>query len=173
VAIARGVIQPLSLDLIDPSAARRLAYRSRVALPRTYWLLAVELGGAAPAVERATRELASLMTTSGAAEMMTLEPAQRETLTRRLRDFGRSEDDPAAAIVRISVLPSDTPAALRSLSAAGAEAIIARAGCGVVYGSWFDDPGPDLAGSVRRMRGELSGRQAQVVIEHASAAAED
>jgi glycolate oxidase FAD binding subunit len=169
MTIARGVIQPLSLDLIGPPAARRLSSGSR-AEPGDAWLLAVELGGSPAAVERATREIMLLMTAGGSPEVTALERHQREAFSRALRDFGRTLEDPAAAIVRVSVLPSDSAVAVTSLIAAGADAVIARAGCGVCYGYWSGEPGASFAVTVERLRSELAALAAQVVVERASPA---
>jgi glycolate oxidase FAD binding subunit len=172
--IARSPLQPLTLDLIGPPTAQRLTAESRAEPGADAWVLAVELGGSPAAVERTTRELVLLATAGGSPEVTALEAEQRETLMRRLRDYGRSEEDPAAAILRASVLPSETVQAIHAVEAvAGADrpAVIVRAGSGVVYSYWERAAMPRLAIIVEGLRGRVGRIGGTVVVERMPAGA--
>lgn len=172
--VSRSPLQPLSLDLIGPPAAQRLVEGSRAEPAAEAWLLAMELGGSAAAVERMTRELVLIATAGGSPEVTALEPGQREQMMRRIRDYGRSADDPAALILRASVLPSDTPAVVRAIAGArgGSEpAVIVRAGSGVVYSYWGEGAAAragEIAAALRAAAAPLGGT---VVVERAPDAA--
>ncbi|MGH2589051.1 MAG: FAD-binding oxidoreductase, partial [Dehalococcoidia bacterium] len=172
--IARGPLQPLTLDLIGPPAARRLTVESRTEPGADAWMLAAELGGSPAAVERTTRELVLLATAGGSPEVTALEAGQRETLMRRLRHYGRAEEDPAAAILCASVLPSETAQAIRAVQEiAGADrpAVIARAGSGVVYSYWEQAATSRLATIVEGLRDRIGRMGGTVVAERMPAGA--
>ncbi|MGE0541270.1 MAG: FAD-binding oxidoreductase, partial [Dehalococcoidia bacterium] len=99
-------LQPLSLDLIGPPAAHRLTSGVIADRAAHQWLLVIELGGPEQVVERTERELMSMAPTTGATAVTSLTGPQGERLRQRIRDYGRSTDDLAPWIVRLSVLPS-------------------------------------------------------------------
>jgi glycolate oxidase FAD binding subunit len=168
VEINRGHILPLTLDLIGPPAARRLSADSRAEPSEDAWLLAAELGGTTAGVERATRDLVHLLTAAGSPEVTALERGQRDRLLRRLRDYGRSPEDPAAMILRLSVLPSEVALAVAALQRVEQplSSIICRAGSGTVYAYWDGPDGLPAATMVEGLRRTLP-PMAGVVVEKA------
>jgi glycolate oxidase FAD binding subunit len=172
VAVNRGQVQPLTLDMIGPPAARRLSADSRAEPADGAWLLAAELGGTAAGVERATRDLVHRLTAAGSPEVTALEAGQRERLLQRLRDFGRSPEDPAGLILRLSVLPSEVRTAVQALEGGPQlpDSIICRAGSGMVYGYWETIDAPSAATMAEGARRALAPSAGAVVVEKAPAA---
>jgi FAD/FMN-containing dehydrogenase len=149
-------------------AARRLAPESRAELDESAWLLAAELGGPAPAVERAAREIVHLATAAGSPRVTEVEDGHRVTFMRRLRDHGRTPEERAALILRVGVLPSDAPLAARALATSGGDvppAVIVRAGSGVVYGYWERCADPAVV--VRAVRAGIERLGGALVVERA------
>ena len=170
LAVSGGKLQPLTLDLIGPPAARRLTSASRAEPAEDAWLLAAELGGSPGAVERTTRELVHMATAAGSSEVTALERGQRESLLNGLRDYGRTVENPATMILRASVLPSDLPAAVRAFeqAARGARpAVIVRAGSGVAYSYWGGESATQGDTIVREVRAALAPIGGSIVIERA------
>ncbi len=99
-------------------------------------LLLVELAGDEAAVERDARELGD---TVGA------EPTRPDALV-RLRGLQGGGFGPGGVRVRVSVLPTRVPEALRALGAAGA-ATFAYPGSGLVFARFSLEPGADGAGA--------------------------
>lgn len=171
LAVLNSPLAPLSLDLIGPPAAAALTAGCRAEPAAGHWLLAAELGGAPAAVERTTRELVLLSAGGGSPEVTALELGQRTELTRRIRDYGRSLDDPATLILRLSVLPSEGELAVRAVQAASAgeaaPAMIVRPASGAVLSYW-DDGWTARAGTLTaRLRDALRPIGGTVVVEHA------
>jgi glycolate oxidase FAD binding subunit len=167
--INRGHVQPLTLDLIGPPAARRLSADSRAEPADGAWLLAVELGGTAAGVERATRDLVHMMTGAGSPEVTALELGQRERLLQRLRDFGRSPEDLAGVILRLSVRASEVAAAVRALARAtpSPDSVICRAGSGTICGYWEEIGAQAAITMVEGVRRALAPPAGSVVVEKA------
>jgi glycolate oxidase FAD binding subunit len=170
--VARGRLQPLTLDLISPPVAGRLTHESRAERSDDTWLLAAELGGDHPTVERATRELTSMAMAGGSTGVTALEAPARERLMQRLRDFGRSAEDPASWILRMTVLPSETAEAIRAVQSEAGDpqpSIIARAGSGVVYIYWDEVEDGRGVTMVRRVRELIAHLDGSAVVERAPA----
>jgi glycolate oxidase FAD binding subunit len=174
VAVARSRLQPLTLDLIGPAAARPLAAAGGVEPPPDAWLLLAETGGAPAVVERTVRDLTLMAKNGGSSQVTGVEEPQRERLMQRLRDYGRSVDDPADWIIRLSVLPSETMAAIEAIHAeAGGPtaAIIVRAGSGIVYCCRAADESTRGDTMVARLRERIGRIGGSVVVERVPAAA--
>ncbi|HEY8491689.1 MAG TPA: FAD-binding oxidoreductase [Dehalococcoidia bacterium] len=163
---------PMSLDLVGPHASRLLTEETRSEPGEAAYVLAAELGGPRRAVERMGRDLVREATAGGSREVTYLEREQRNAFWRRVRDFGRSEADPADMIVKLAVRPTEVPAAVAAAHRAGEHAgltpaVIARAGNGAVYTYWRS-PEPEalaaaaagLAEAARQMRGAAVVEQA-------------
>lgn len=171
MSVAGSRLAPLSMDLIGPPAAHRLTSGMIADLAAHQWLLAVELGGPEPVVERMQREVRSIARAAGASEVASLTGPQWERFGRRAGNYGRSTDDPAAWIIRLSVLPSETAqaiAALRTVAGVSLPPIIARPGSGVVYCYVPDIDVPIAVSIVNRLRERIDG---SVVVEEAPATA--
>lgn len=169
--VARSPLQPLSLDLIDPTAARSLPVAARAQPEADVWLLAVEAGGPRPVVERIIRELKQIAVRAGAFEVSTAEGTQRERFTQGLRDFGRSDDGRADWIVRVSVLPSavgDTIAVVRNETRESPRGIIAQAGSGILFCFGGEAGAGRLPALVRELRRRIVPAGGSVVVERAS-----
>ncbi len=110
--ILRGVLQPQSLDLLNPAAARILGLEG--------FVLSIETGGNPAVIERYQAELAS---------MGRLEAAAPD-LAARLREFTPAflDTHPEGAVVRISRTLSEV---LEAAALPGP--VVARAGNGVAY----------------------------------------
>jgi glycolate oxidase FAD binding subunit len=177
-AVALGVttspLQPLSLDVLSPTAARRLTAGGSDESAATMWLLAVELGGPAAAVERTTRELVQMAAAGGSADVTALDGGRREALAARLRDYGRGSDTQSTLILRAAVLPSQAPAAAEAIAGgAGAlppPAVVVRAGSGVVLCFWDDALPAPAAASVRAMRDAIGRLGGSLIVERAPVA---
>lgn len=117
-AILKSVLQPAAIDLLNPQAA---AY-----LKRAGYILAIQAGGNAAAVERYDRELRALSNT------IVLEPPEAAEYWRGIQNFAESflQTREDAAIARVSCTLMQVKDAIESLPVAA----IARAGSGVCYG---------------------------------------
>jgi glycolate oxidase FAD binding subunit len=171
LAVTTSRLQPLTLDLIGPPAARRLAADAGGQPGGETWLLAAELGGPSAAVERTRRELVQMAAAGGSPEVTALEDAERGRMLQRLRDYGRSTDDPAALILRAAVLPSQVPdtvgAVTRAAGPLPAPAVIVRAGSGVVFSYWEDVSTVQATRIVPQLRAEISRLGGTLVVERA------
>jgi glycolate oxidase FAD binding subunit len=167
MTVAGSRLQPLSLDLIGPPVSHRLTSGVMSDLAAHQWLLVVELGGPQPVVERTKRELMSIAPAAGASQVASLTGDQRERLQQRIRDYGRSTDDPAAWIVRLSVLPTETAQAIeavRETADGSLPPIIARPGSGVVYCYLLDGDSSIAISMIKRLRERIDG---SVIVEQA------
>ncbi len=110
--VLRSVLQPQSLDLLNPAAAARMG--------ESGFLLSIQAGGNRPVVDRYQRELAALGPLAEAAPEWTV----------RLREFTPSflEEHPEGAVVRVSSTLEAGPALLETPAPA-----VLRAGSGVAY----------------------------------------
>jgi glycolate oxidase FAD binding subunit len=112
--ILRGVLRPLALDLLSPSAAARLARRG--------YLLALRAGGSCTVIERYARELAGSERLTGIDE---------EKFWIQIREFTPDylKRQPNGIVLRLSTTLIDVCPLLRTVSGAA----IARAASGVTY----------------------------------------
>jgi glycolate oxidase FAD binding subunit len=118
--ILRSQLQPAAIDLLNPRAA---------GLKESAFVLAIEAGGNAPAMERYEREFTAM----GAMRM----PAGPDaTLWRAVREFTPRflEEHPRGAVVRVSCTLKELGTVMQSISGPA----IARAGSGICY-AYFDD----------------------------------
>jgi glycolate oxidase FAD binding subunit len=112
--ILRGVLQPVAMDLLNPSAVQGLG--------RKGWVLAIGVSGNEAVLRRYSRELADGETVEGEAERTFWEYV-REYTPRFLAAH------PEGVMVRSSLVLSEMEAALQQLPGA----VVARAGNGVCY----------------------------------------
>ena len=113
--IRKSVLQPASLDLLNPAAAQRLGLVSS-------WIVSFQTGGNAAVIERYQRELKAFG-----------HPAEApEGLLGLIREFIPSflATTPDGVVLRASCLLAQVP----DLCAAWKAPAVARAGTGVVYG---------------------------------------
>ncbi|HWB96670.1 MAG TPA: FAD-binding oxidoreductase [Bryobacteraceae bacterium] len=117
-AIQKSVMQPEALDVLNPAAAAMAG--------RDGWLLALQVGGNGPAIERYTREVAAWG--SGA----TLDGPEESAFWRNIQDFVPRflDTHPEGAVGRVSCTLKEVPGVMDSTTAP----LVARAGSGVVYG---------------------------------------
>lgn len=110
--VLRSVLQPQSLDVLNPAAAERMG--------ESGFLLSIQAGGNGAVVDRYQRELAALGPLSEAAPAWTV----------RLREFTPAflEEHPEGAVVRVSCTLEGGLALLESRAPA-----VLRAGSGVAY----------------------------------------
>lgn len=118
LAIVNSSFGATAVELAGPQAAAELTRRPTAGGEPAggEWLLAVFLTGLAAAVERKRREIEAILHATGAMTVTGLGDAQSQQLYARLRDYGRSQEHPAALILRCSVLPSEVAQAVRQLS---------------------------------------------------------
>ncbi|HEX7358967.1 MAG TPA: FAD-binding oxidoreductase [Bryobacteraceae bacterium] len=110
-AILRGVLQPLTVDLLSPSAAARDGY-----------VLAVRAGGSKAVLERYARELN---------EAEAIEGREEDAFWERVREFTPTflARHPEGMVLRVSTTLGDLAAVMRTAPGA----TIARAATGVAY----------------------------------------
>ncbi len=110
--VLRSVLQPQSLDLLNPAAAARMG--------KSGFLLSIQAGGNRAVVDRYQRELAAL------GPLSEVDP----NWTARLREFTPAflEEHPEGAVVRLCSTLETAPALLESPAPA-----VIRAGSGVAY----------------------------------------
>ncbi len=111
--ILASVLQPTSLDVLNPSAAARLGLDAQ-------WTLALEAAGTDTVLARYRRELPAF------------QPAPTNFFS-QVREFTPAflAEHPAGSVLRLSAKLQDLPAHLSALPAS--TSIIARAGSGVAY----------------------------------------
>ena len=128
--ILKSVLQPASIDLLNPAAAALLGW--------TGYTLAVEAGGGAAVIDRYERELRAM----GPLRI------GDEDAVRSIREFTPRffAKRPDAAVARIAFTLTQLAATIESIGAP----VLARAGSGVCY-AYFDKPeaAADAAGRVR------------------------
>jgi glycolate oxidase FAD binding subunit len=131
-ALLASQLVPTAVDVADAAAAAALGLNGEGAL------LAVRCEGPAAAVERTARDVQSLASERGGRAPATLDAAATEDFWRRVADFAQvAELAPDEAVLKLSVIPTDVPAALAGLAdAAGAAGLraarLAHAGTGIV-----------------------------------------
>lgn len=120
--IIASVLQPSSLDLLNPAAGATLGNRA--------WLLAVRAGGNAAVIDRYERELARF------ADSVAFNGAQHDTLWNHLEEFTPQflEKRPDGAVVRASCTLKELEAVMESFEVPS----VARAASGVCYG-YFEE----------------------------------
>jgi glycolate oxidase FAD binding subunit len=145
--ILAGVLQPVSLDLLNPIAGATLGRRQ--------WLLAIRAAGNGAAVDRYEHELASF------ADGVAFEGARQDTLWTHVREFTPRYlfHNPNGAVVRVSCTLKELGDVMESFDGAA----MARAGSGVCYG-YFDSA--DAAAAWLKAS---SARGAKAVIEFSPA----
>lgn len=126
-AILRSPLQPVAIDLLNPLAAS--------AMGRQGYLLAIQAGGNAMAIDRYERELAAM----GALTIPTLEDA---AFWRTLQDFTPRflETHPDGAVARVSCTLKELKTVMLSISGPA----VARAGSGICY-AYFEQTGEAAA----------------------------
>ena len=112
-AVLTSVLQPLSIDLFNPAAARRLGY--------SRYLLAIQVGGSERVIGRYTKELSDASFIEGEAETKFWESV-REFAPRFMADHSQG------AVAKVS----RTLQAIGDLISAN-EPVVARAGSGICY----------------------------------------
>jgi glycolate oxidase FAD binding subunit len=135
-AILTSVLLPAAIDLLNPAAAATLGYSG--------YLLAIQAGGNASAIERYARELAAF----GAA--VTLEGPAEAAFWRSIQDYAPRflDTHPDGTIVRVSCTLKDLQPLVESIQAP----LVARAGSGLAYGHFKapEDAASWAAEAVRR-----------------------
>jgi glycolate oxidase FAD binding subunit len=121
-----SMLHPMAMDLLNTQAAQHLGFD----LPAKYSLL-VEMGGNRPLMDRYQREFEQLVSGSGA-ELMSLVDEAAVSLWRSIRELTPTvlHAQPNAVVLRVSGLPA---ALARIFEAAGARAVLVRAGVAVAY----------------------------------------
>jgi glycolate oxidase FAD binding subunit len=175
---ALGVVNspcgPTAVEVAGPPIAQRLAAGSPEAnaKPSGDWLVAVFVSGLPAQVERQTREIARILEAGGSRQVAALKHAPGERSFSRLRDYGRSAEDPSAVILRCAVLPSEVPEAVRRLEAAAGDVawggLIASPGAGLVRTFWSTAP-PDFVSLLPRLRAALATLTGTVLVERCPA----
>lgn len=122
--VLKSVLQPASLDLLNPPAAATLGHSA--------WLLVLRVGGNAALIERYEREFGRL----GSGAALDGEPAA--LLWRHIEEFTPHflVERPEGAVVRASCTLKEVEHVMESLP----DLAVARAGSGVCYG-YFADTG--------------------------------
>ncbi len=129
----RAAAQPAMLEVVGPDVARRLAARTRSDPDEAAWLVVVAYAHAAGAVQRASRDFVRLAHAAGSPEVSALEPHQRPAVLDALRDYGRTEAEPAAVIVSLRGRAAQCEAlAQLARRVAPAAAVIATPAVGIV-----------------------------------------
>ena len=174
--VAGSTLAPLSLDLVNPVAARALADTLPSAAAE-HWLLVAELGGTRATVERTRTELLRIVRDAGG-HGAEVPPASRETLYTRLRDFGHAAEHATSLVLRAAALPSLAAQVSRLIAdaanAAGVEpAVVARAGNGAVLSYWPIAEPDAVRALVRGLREGLRLLAGILVVERCPAAAKD
>jgi len=138
-AIMKSPLQPRILDVLDPRAAELFALRGASFVSRPSWLAVVEAAGHKAVLERHARDLAVMSREAQAAELLTLDEAQRDLLLRCLCEFSpiAFRANSATTIFRIAALPTAIPALLKNIQTLAERqahdcAILVRA-LGIVY----------------------------------------
>lgn len=170
-----GQLFPTAVDLAGPPFAQRLCEASGAESASGQWLLASLLQGVPAAVQRQSRGMAALCTTGGATAVTSLDKPAADRLFARLRDFGRSIEDPASLVLRVSVLPSRTAAAAgviedNSPSLGGRPELLLRPGSGTVLANWAAAPADRLVDAIRRLRASLAQIGGGLVVERCPSA---
>lgn len=113
-----GALQPATIDLWNPAAAR--------AIGRDSWIFAVRAGGNSAAVQRYERELATI------GDGVVLEGGQQTALWRRIEEFTPLflAQHTNGAVIRASCTLKEVEALMASFDGPA----LARAGSGVCYG---------------------------------------
>lgn len=117
--IVQSPLAPLTLEILSPQVAQIFAHRAPTTLGYTlaspgpwfstsHWLLAAGFAGNDNVLERYARDLARIAEEARAIGTHVLDDAERPLVWGRLREFIplMLESSPAAAIVRITALPS-------------------------------------------------------------------
>lgn len=165
-AITASPLTPLTLEIVNPAAAALFASRAPqsiqppLALPGDWfhpqhWQLLAAFGGEPAVLARYERDLTRLAKEAGALDIAVLDDSTRPLLWGRLREALPLflESSPAAAILKLSLLPSQLPEACASLEKscrAGAVplALVARA-VGTLYAALLPDSAND--GTLRNL----------------------
>ncbi|MCC6585257.1 MAG: FAD-binding oxidoreductase [Bryobacterales bacterium] len=128
-AILAGVLQPASIDLLNPQAAARLslARLSLEGLSLEGWVLAMQVGGSRKLIDRYTRELPSSKYVDGPVET---------SLWRAVREFVPAflAEHPDGAVVRVSTVLQG----VASVAEHCPVPLLTRAGNGVSYACFPD-----------------------------------
>jgi glycolate oxidase FAD binding subunit len=123
---------PTAINVFDAAAA------GAVGLDGAGAALAVRCEGPAPAVERTVRDVQALAAEQGGRNSTGLDGATTETFWATVADFARVDDLATdEAVLKISVIPTEAPAALAAIESACASAglraaRVAQAGVGIV-----------------------------------------
>lgn len=165
-AAAAGTLGPLSLDLVNPAAARAAAAPETDTPDR--WLLIAELGGTAAAVDRGRAELMAVARDAGCRHVTSVGTAAHERRRARLRDIGHLVDAAPPVVLRAAVLPSQAATACRLIEeaarAAGVDVgLVARAG--VVRSYWPDAVSAAVPQLVSALRGRLASLAGMLTVE--------
>jgi glycolate oxidase FAD binding subunit len=169
--IADGTLAPLTLDIAGPGALPG-------AVPDAAgWTLLVEIAGAPVTVVRARDTVIALAHRGGARSARSLDERDAAPLVAALRDFGHNDRTRAPLLLRASVLPSRTGAALDICSSSpdgyAPPHIVAHAGNGVVLSAWDVDGVAEVRRIIEEVRTALAPLDGIVTVEQCPAAAKD
>ncbi len=147
-AVAQSVLTPQIVEVADPGAAHLLLSAEAPArITPQQWSVVITAAGQPSVVDRHARELGHMASAANAAELVPLSDTENSSVLARIREFPRLvlEAAPAAAIFRISVLPSAMPALLGRLSHLAAQnhldfAALTRAS-GLLYAVFLPEEG--------------------------------
>ena len=143
-AISHSVLMPQMVEVADPGAAR-FVFSGKAAkwVAPAEWRVVVSAAGPPAVVDRSSRELGRMASAYKAVDFVSVRDAEESAIFTGLCEFPRLvlEAAPGAAIFRISVLPTATPALLNELSEIAkrhgiALATLTRAS-GIVYAAFL------------------------------------
>ncbi len=152
-AIVQSPLKPSVVEVLDPGAGGVVRTDK---LPQGAWCVVAAAIGHEAVVERHARDLRQLADETGAASFAALEEAGQQVVLGNVREFLRlvQEQHPAAAILRMSVLPTAMPMACQRLREAAASkgmecALVVRAASVLYLAVWPGESLRRLAEGVR------------------------
>jgi glycolate oxidase FAD binding subunit len=146
-AIARSALLPITLEIIGPGAAELLG---GTAFKRDEWTIAVGCAGSERVLVRHENELRQVASACGAKTVQTINQSLSATWS-QIREFVPTAlaDSPAAAILKIGVLPTKLAEMWRLMHEVADQIHLASVirGVGVAYVAVLSDGAPEAAKS--------------------------
>ncbi len=158
--VIHGQLFPAAIELVSPVAAERMCAAFGAEVVPGHWLLAALLSGVPAAVRRQTHEISAICTATGSPHPAIIDDGPAGRLFARLRDFGRSLDDPASLILRTSVLPSQSGHAAAIIEDSTVllgrqPELLIRPGSGSLFACWSGLPSDRIGEAIRSARAAL------------------
>jgi glycolate oxidase FAD binding subunit len=158
-AIARSPLRPLMVELLSQSSVKLIGN----GLPSNAgWSLVTSFAGTAQILDRCARELRRMAEQSGATDVSPIQEERLFAASRRTCEFvlAALASSPAAAILKICVLPTNVQtildAAAQAADAAGVPWAALARGCGAIYfallqGAQNEDTLAGVAGATKEI----------------------